>query len=173
MFVKIVYIFVAQKNHYANRLRSEALILLVMSLVFRTGKVVPKNPAVSQIMKGNKAQGTKPELLLRKKLVEAGIRYYRINYAKLRGKPDIVFVGKKVAVFLHGCFWHQCPYCKPPMPRHNMEFWKGKLNGNKERDRITKKELRKMGWKVVVVWECQLKKSPEKQIERIRMLINE
>jgi len=90
-------------------------------------------------MKGNKAKNTKPELLLRKALCSTGIRGYSLNWKKVPGKPDIAFPGKKIAIFVNGCFWHRCPICDLPLPKTNIEFWKNKFIRNVERDRLKTK----------------------------------
>lgn len=134
---------------------------------------VPKDQAVSKRMKGNKNRDTKPELELRKRLWEEKIRGYRLYYKEVEGKPDLAFTKKRVAVFLHGCFWHLCPYCKLKIPTNNHEFWRDKLMKNKMRDKIVSEKLQHLDWKVVVIWECQLKNEPTKQVDRIKMMLSE
>jgi DNA mismatch endonuclease, patch repair protein len=101
---------------------------------------------------------TKPELLLRRYLWRYGARY-RIR-TKLPGKPDIVFVRQKMAVFIDGCFWHGCPEHRV-MPKSNERFWKTKLEANVARDIKNTKLLKEKGWTVVRVWEHDVKKSLE------------
>jgi DNA mismatch endonuclease (patch repair protein) len=125
----------------------------------------PTSEAVSEVMSANKAKNTKPELLLRKLLWESGFRGYRINYKKIPGRPDIVFVSKKVAIFVNGCFWHRCPHCDYKLPKNNAEFWKKKFDANIERDKRKIEELKKINWKPYVIWECELKK--EKKINKL------
>lgn len=108
-------------------------------------------------MQGNKRANTKPELLMRKRLREAGLTGYRLQW-KVPGHPDIAWPGKKVALFVNGCFWHRCPYCKPQTPKSHVEYWTVKFERNVERDRENLAELEAAGWRVHVVWECQLKK---------------
>ena len=104
-----------------------------------------------------KGKNTKPEVLVRKFLFHNGYRY-RINYSKLPGKPDIVLPKYNTVVFVHGCFWHAHENCEYfVLPKTNTEFWKAKLNGNKEKDKENISMLKKEGWNVVVIWECQLK----------------
>jgi len=107
-----------------------------------------------------KAKNTRPEIVLRKLLSSHGIRGYRIHY-KLTGKPDIVFPKKKIAVFIDGCFWHKCPRCFVK-PQTNKGFWKEKINSNVERDKIVNKKLKKMGWKIIRIWEHELRKNLNK-----------
>ena len=108
---------------------------------------------------------TKPELLLRNLLYSSGYRGYRLHY-KLPGKPDIVFVSKKLAVFIDGCFWHCCPndFVKPETRR---KFWLPKIAGNVRRDKEVNRILAKEGWKVLRIWEHEVKKNPEKSRDKI------
>ena len=108
-------------------------------------------------MKSNKSKGTSPELLVRRALREAGYPGYRLNWKKAPGKPDICYPGRRVAIFVNGCFWHRCPRCNLPMPKHNSEFWAEKFERNVERDRRDREELAAQGWTVVDIWECELK----------------
>ena len=105
-----------------------------------------------------RSKNTKPEIQLRKALWNAGLRGYRLNWSKIQGKPDIAFTKKNVAIFVHGCFWHGCPKCKRPIPKRNYDFWNDKLKRNKRRDKKNMQVLTSMGWKVFVIWECELKK---------------
>ncbi len=114
--------------------------------------------AVHKAMVGNKGSGTKPELLVRKRLREAGLTGYRLQW-KVVGRPDIAWPGKKVALFVNGCFWHRCPHCELSMPKTNVEYWVVKFEKNVERDRRTMEALQEKGWNVFVIWECQLKKA--------------
>lgn len=103
-------------------------------------------------------KNTKPEELVRKDLFTRGLRY-RKNVKSLPGCPDIVLSRYNVVVFVNGCFWHVhegCKYFK--WPQNNKEFWETKLSGNKKRDAKNISELEQLGWKAIVVWECELKK---------------
>lgn len=111
----------------------------------------------TKVMKANKAKGTKPEIAVRKYLWSHGYRGYRLNYKKAPGRPDICFVGKKIAIFVHGCFWHRCPYCSSCLPKTNSDFWKKKFKLNIDRDTRKEEALKTLGWKVITVWECQIK----------------
>lgn len=113
--------------------------------------------AVHKSMQGNKRADTKPELLVRRRLREAGLAGYRLQW-KVPGRPDIAWPGKKVAIFVNGCFWHRCPHCHPSMPATNVEYWTIKFQKNQERDERSLAQLEEMGWTVHVIWECQLKK---------------
>lgn len=102
---------------------------------------------------------TKPELVLRHALWRLGLRY-RINDKRLPGKPDIVLPKFKTVVFVNGCFWHGHDGCsKFHFPDNNAEFWRDKILGNKLRDSQRKTALEASGWRVLIVWECELNKT--------------
>jgi len=128
----------------------------------------PKSETVSKVMRANRPENTKPEIALRKKLWQNGLSGYRLHYKKAAGKPDIAYVSKKIAIFVHGCFWHRCPDCDLPMPKTNIDFWEQKFRKNKERDERKIKELKTAGWKVFIIWECQLKQQSEKLIRQLK-----
>lgn len=110
-------------------------------------------------MQGNRSTGTQPEEKLRKALWEAGVRGYRKNVKKLPGKPDIVFGVRKIAVFVHGCYWHQCPICnRNRAPKTNAKYWHAKFEANQKRDAKVSAELVELGYRVEVIWECQIRK---------------
>ncbi len=115
------------------------------------------SPAVSKVMKSNLAKETGPEVELRAALRRIGIPGYRKNWQGVPGRPDIAYPGKRIAVFVHGCFWHRCPHCNLPFPKSNRDFWRRKFIRNKERDRRKTRALEENGWFVHVVWECQVK----------------
>ena len=117
----------------------------------------PSSPATTNVMKANKGANTKPELVVRKRLRDAGLVGYRLHW-KVAGKPDIAWPGKKVAIFVNGCFWHRCPHCDLPLPKSNVEYWVAKFDANQERDEHKVRELTEAGWRVHTIWECQLKK---------------
>ncbi len=124
-------------------------------------------------MSSIKSKNTNPELLLRKYLWNHGIKGYRLHWKKVPGKPDIAFVRKKLAIFVNGCFWHRCPKCNPSTPKHNSEFWKIKFNKNKKRDVLKSVELKNLGWKVMTIWECELKTDVEKIVDKIDNILSE
>lgn len=104
-----------------------------------------------------KGKDTKPEIMVRKFLFSNGFRY-RLHDKKMPGKPDIVLPKYKTVVFIHGCFWHAHKGCKYyVIPKTRTDWWIDKLEKNRVRDAIAQKQLKKQGWKVVVVWECELK----------------
>lgn len=121
----------------------------------------PSSEATTNVMKANKARNTKPELLLRKALREAGMSGYRLAFKNAPGRPDIVYPGRKIAIFVHGCFWHRCPRCNLPLPKSNVSYWKEKFKRNKERDIRKRKELEDAGWKVYEFWECEIYSHPD------------
>ena len=105
-----------------------------------------------------KGKNTKPEELVRKYLFSQGFRY-RKNDKRLPGSPDVVLPKYKTVIFINGCFWHGHHGCKYFVwPRSNEEFWKEKIQRNIERDKDNYERLRNLGWKVILVWECELKK---------------
>lgn len=102
-------------------------------------------------------KNTKPELIVRKFLFSLGYRY-RLHYAGLPGKPDLVFPGKRKVIFIHGCFWHRHDCSKgSSMPSNNSEFWRKKLSDNVIRDSKNINDLKKLGWSILVVWTCEIK----------------
>lgn len=115
------------------------------------------SPAVHKSMQGNKRANTKPELLVRQRLRDAGLTGYRLQW-KVPGRPDVAWPSKKVALFVNGCFWHRCPHCNLPMPKSHVEYWAEKFERNVARDKKNLTLLDDLGWTTHVIWECQLKK---------------
>ena len=105
-----------------------------------------------------RSKDTKPEELVRKYLFSQGFRY-RKNVKNLPGCPDIVLPKYKTVVFVHGCFWHKHDCGRFRWPKSNQEYWDRKIRRNVERDEEETKRLKELGWKVIVVWECELKSS--------------
>lgn len=113
----------------------------------------------SRMMSGIRGKNTQPEMLVRRLLHAMGYRY-RLHARELPGKPDIVFRKRHIAIFVHGCFWHRHPdpECRlSRMPKSRVDFWQPKLEGNRARDEANVAALEAMGWKVLLVWECQLR----------------
>jgi DNA mismatch endonuclease (patch repair protein) len=124
-------------------------------------------------MKGNRSQDTKPEIRLRQALWQAGLRGYRKNVRRLPGTPDVVFGPKKLAIFVHGCYWHVCPTCqRNRTPRTNHDFWQAKFALNRERDARNQRLLEEQGYRVLVLWECEVTKAKlPGAVERVRALL--
>lgn len=117
----------------------------------------------SEIMSRIKSANTKPEILVRKFLFANGLRF-RINDKSLPGSPDIKLSKFKCLVFINGCFWHGHSCRLNGIPKTNASFWNEKIKKNQHRDIINSDRLSKMGWKVIVIWECELKKAKREQI---------
>ena len=132
---------------------------------------VPLNENVSRVMSRNKARNTKPELNLRRSLYADGVRGYRLNWKKAPGTPDIAFPGKKIAIFINGCYWHRCPHCELPLPKTNKEFWEEKFDKNIKRDIKKEKELLDLGWIVLVFWECKIKTNMKDCTNKVKAIL--
>ncbi len=112
----------------------------------------------SDVMSKIRSKNTKPELKLRSELHKKGYRF-RIHLSSFPGKPDIVLPKYKAVIFVHGCFWHQHKNCiDGRIPKTRTKYWEEKLNKNVCRDIKHKRILRKMGWNVITVWECEIEK---------------
>ena len=122
----------------------------------------------SDVMSRIRSKNTKPEMLVRTGLYKLGYRY-RLHDKRLPGKPDIVFPCRKVAVQVRGCFWHSHSCLDGHMPKSSKGYWSNKLMVNRHRDKLNAQRLRRLGWRLVIVWECKCAKqdSLQKQIERI------
>lgn len=108
-----------------------------------------------------RSKNTVPEMIVRKYLHRKGFRY-RLHDKKLPGKPDVVLPKYRTAIFVQGCFWHAHEGCKYyRLPKSNTDYWFKKIEGNISRDRLNQHALKKMGWNVIIVWECELKRSAE------------
>ena len=124
--------------------------------------------ATHKSMQGNKRRDTKPEVLVRRMLREMGFTGYRCDWRKAPGRPDVAFVGRKLAIEIRGCFWHRCPVCSLSVPKKNLDYWEAKFVRNVERDEQNLAALEEAGWKVLVLWEHQLKK---KELAATRRLL--
>lgn len=110
-------------------------------------------------MRSNRGKDSGLELAVRRELWRRGVRGYRKNYKGLPGTPDLAFLGRRVAVFLHGCFWHQCPTCSRNLtPKANGAYWGAKLARNVERDAENRTRLEALGFRVITIWECEARR---------------
>lgn len=125
----------------------------------------------SRIMAAIRAKNTSPEMAVRRLLHGMGFRF-RLHVRDLPGTPDIVLPRHNLVVFVHGCFWHNHADCRGGrVPASNVGFWGPKLAGNKRRDRLNQAALRKLGWRVAVVWECRVRNEAALR-RRFRRLLN-
>jgi len=126
----------------------------------------------SELMSKVRSKNTKPELIVRSRLHKLGFRY-RLHRKDIPGCPDITLPKYKTVIFVHGCFWHQHPGCKKAtIPKNNHDFWLLKLEENIERDRKHVSQLIELGWNVIIVWECDIKKDVGTVLETIISQIN-
>ena len=128
-----------------------------------TLKVPPASTeAVRNVMVANTSKNTKPEMIVRKMLRAAGYSGYRLHWrinddsGRYLCRPDITYPGKKLALFVHGCFWHRCPQCDLELPKSNVDYWKAKFEKNVDRDRRKEQSLIGLGWIVWTIWECDI-----------------
>lgn len=125
----------------------------------------------SQLMAKVKQKNTAPEIIVRKFLFSKGFRYH-INVKSLSGTPDIVLSKYKTVIFVHGCFWHGHTCRAGHLPSSNLDYWVTKIEKNIERDNRKINELEKLGWNVVVIWQCEIKALKNREI-RFSKLISE
>ena len=125
----------------------------------------------SRIMARVRGKDTKPELVVRRLLFGSGYRY-RLHDRNLPGKPDLVFLGRRKVIFVHGCFWHghDCPRGNR-LPKTNANYWRVKIERTRERDKVNAAKLEAEGWGVLVVWECQLR-NDEQIVSRLRSFLD-
>lgn len=110
----------------------------------------------SERMSKIRGKGSNPEMRLRRLVHGLGFRY-RLHVKELPGKPDLVFPAKRAVIFMHGCFWHRHEGCKlARLPKSKLDFWMAKLEANRQRDLIHQRQLSDLGWRVLVIWECEL-----------------
>ena len=131
---------------------------------------IPDSEVTSRVMSSNKGKDTKPEMRMRAALRQIGIPGYRLHWKEAPGRPDIAYPGKKIAIFVHGCYWHRCPYCDLPLPKSNTGFWSEKFRRNTERDKKKIKALEDEGWDVLVLWECEIKRDALGCAQRVKDL---
>ncbi|MEW6119560.1 MAG: very short patch repair endonuclease [Pseudomonadota bacterium] len=120
----------------------------------------------SRMMSGIRGKNTRPEIAIRKEMFRRGFRY-RLHAKELPGKPDIVFPRFRAVVFVHGCFWHghDCPLFKLPSTRP--EFWREKIDRNRQNDRKTIDALLSSGWRVATIWECSMRGKKERELSSV------
>ncbi len=121
----------------------------------------------SQVMARIRGKDTKPELIVRSLLHRAGVRF-SLRRKDLPGKPDIVLPKSGAVVFVHGCFWHRHKGCKvATIPKTRTDFWQAKFAANVARDKRNQRDLKKAGWKVIVLWECQVMRDPFAAVTKV------
>lgn len=126
--------------------------------------------ARSRNMAAIKGKDTKPEMIVRRLLYSLGYRY-RLHRKDIPGRPDIVFIGRRKAIQVHGCFWHQHSGCKAAhVPLSRLEYWQPKLARNVVRDTASQEALSAAGWDVLVLWECEIKRGVDIQDRLVRFL---
>ena len=124
----------------------------------------------SRNMSAIKSKNTKPEIAVRKLLHSMGYRF-RLHRKDLPGSPDIVLPKYKTVIFVHGCFWHRHENCKyASTPKTRQEFWEAKFRENINRDKLNQENLSSKGWKIIIVWECEIK---DKDFDLNRLFKNE
>lgn len=131
----------------------------------------PSSRSRSDIMSAVSREDTGPEMTLRKALWHTGLRY-RVHEEVAGTTPDLVFHGSCVAVFVDGCFWHGCPD-HYSAPENNADFWRDKLEKNRERDRRDNRTLREAGWTVLRFWGCEINEELEDVVEEVRSEVHE
>lgn len=125
----------------------------------------------SENMRSIRGKDTSPELAVRRLCRELGFAGYRIHRKELPGKPDLAWIGRKLAIFVHGCFWHAHD-CAEGLrkPKSNQQYWIPKIERNKQRDAENIKNLRATGWNVLIIWDCELKETLSLSKKIIRFL---
>ena len=124
--------------------------------------------AVHNVMVANRSTDTGPEMVVRRMLREAGCPGYRLHWriddedGRYVCRPDIAYPGRKVAIFVHGCFWHRCPRCALELPKSNVDYWSEKFERNVQRDLAKEAALLDLGWEVRTIWECDIERGTGK-----------
>ncbi|MEM7061112.1 MAG: very short patch repair endonuclease [Pseudomonadota bacterium] len=120
----------------------------------------------SRMMSGIRGKDTKPEMIIRRGLHALGFRY-RLHDGRLPGRPDLILRSRKAVIFVHGCFWHGHDCHLFRLPGTRQEFWKAKIDGNRQRDRQAEANLRSGGWRVALIWECAMRGRGRIALDRI------
>jgi DNA mismatch endonuclease (patch repair protein) len=114
-------------------------------------------PAVrSEIMRRVRSKDTQPEMIVRKVVHRLGFRF-RLHSKHLPGSPDLVFASHRKVIFVHGCFWHRHDCSAAEVPASNRQYWQAKQNRNAARDRRNEAAIKQLGWKALIIWECEMK----------------
>ncbi len=147
------------------------ILNLMRDKYIRDGRApIPEKEITSRIMSTIKNKNTKPEIILRKSLFVNKMKGYRLHWGKVPGKPDICYPGRKIAIFVNGCFWHRCPFCNPSIPKSHTDFWISKFKKNVERDNFKIQQLKDKGWKVLVMWECKINNNIQLYIDQVKKI---
>lgn len=145
-----------------------------MPKYIRDGRApIPKREMTSRVMSANRGVDTSPELLLRRALSQRGVRGYRLHPKKVPGRPDIAFPRKRITILVNGCFWHRCARCAYPLPKSNRAFWVAKFKRNQRRDERKTIELKVLGWKVLTIWEHEIKRDAAKAALRVSAALHD
>ena len=131
----------------------------------------PSSQVTHRVMVSNRGRDTNLELGLRKAMWHRGMRGYRVNYRIGRTRADVVFPAKRVAVFVNGCFWHRCRRCNLPLPKTHRDFWAKKFELNRARDQRVRTVLRNEGWRVLELWEHQIRQNVADCVRRINVAL--
>lgn len=121
-------------------------------------------------MQAVKGKGTRLEKRLSSMLVRMGVKGWKKNVDNIIGKPDVAFINQQVAIFIDGCFWHGCPYCKRKLPQTNRKYWERKIERNVTLAKSHNRRLRADGWVVIRIWEHEMNKTADKQRIKFKIL---
>lgn len=128
--------------------------------------------ATRKSMRANRGRDTRLELDFRRALREAGMLGYRLHRRDLPGRPDVAWIGRRLAVFVHGCFWHGCERCgRYRLPKSNTPYWSAKVEENRARDARHRAALEAQGYRVLVLWECEVRTDLSACIARVAELL--
>lgn len=131
----------------------------------------PSSDNARNTMRANRGSNTGPERALRAALRQAGLSGYRLHWRQAPGRPDIAYPGRTVAIFVHGCFWHRCPRCNLASPKQHSEFWTRKFQLNVERDARKRAQLESAGWRVLEIWECDVRERLPEAVQQVAQVL--